>query len=84
MMGDHGSAGAGGDDDVFGIAEDAEEVAGDAGGFGAIAAIEGGLAAAGLGFGEIDGVAEALEDGGDGEADLGEDLIDDAGGKESD
>ena len=81
---DHRRAGARGHHDVLGIAEDVQKVAGDLRGFVAVAAIEGGLAAAGLCFGKVDGVAEPFEHLGHGQADLGKDLIDDAGGKESD
>ncbi len=49
-----------------------------------IAGIEGGLAAAGLGLREMHLVAQALEHLGDGDADLGIDLIDDAGDKQGD
>ena len=49
-----------------------------------IAGIEGGLAAAGLRFREIDLVAQALQHLGDRDADLGKDLIDDAGDEQGD
>ena len=56
-----------------------EEVARHRARFGAIAAVEGRLAAAGLVLREIDPVAEALEHLGHRHADPGEELVDDAG-----
>ncbi len=69
---------------VFRIAEDIQEMPGDLARFLRIAGVEGGLAAAGLSFGEIDLVAQALQHLRDGDADLGENLIDDAGDKQGD
>ena len=84
MMRDHGCARARGHDDVLRIAENVEEVPGDGARFIRVAGVESGLAAAGLGFGEIDLIAEALKHLCDGDADLWEDLIDDAGHKQGD
>jgi hypothetical protein len=49
-----------------------------------VAGIESGLAAAGLGLREVDVVAEALEDLGNGDSHLRKNLIDDAGDKQGD
>ena len=49
-----------------------------------VAGVEGGLAATGLSFGKIDLVTQPLENFCDGDADLREDLIDDAGDKQGD
>ncbi len=49
-----------------------------------IAGVERRLAAAGLGFGKVDLVAQALQHLRDGDADLGKNLIDDAGDKQGD
>ena len=59
--------------------KDVEEVPGDVARFLGIAAIERRLAAEGLRFGKIDPIAEALQHLRDGDAHLGENLIDDAG-----
>jgi hypothetical protein len=67
---------------VLAIAEHVQEVPGDGARFIRVARVEGRLAAAGLSFGKIDLVAEALENFCDGDADLREDLIDDAGDKQ--
>jgi hypothetical protein len=84
MMRDHGCARAGGHDDVFRIAEDVQEMPGDGARFVRIAGVEGGLAAAGLGFWKIHLVAQALQHLSDGDADLRENLIHDAGDKQRD
>ena len=80
----HACAGAGGDDDVFGIAENVEEMAGDGARLVWVAGVESRLAAASLGLGKIDLVAQALEHFCDSDADLREDLIDDAGDEQGD
>ena len=49
-----------------------------------ITTVEMRLAAAGLGYGEIDFIPQALKDLCDGDADLRKDLIDDAGDKQGD
>ena len=59
-------------------------MAGDLTRFFCVAAIERGLAAAGLSFRKMDLVAQALQDLHDGDADLGENLIDDAGDEQGD
>jgi hypothetical protein len=82
MMRDHGCARARGHDDVFRIVEDVEEMPGDGARFIRIAGVEGGLAAAGLGRGEIDLVAQAFQHLSDGDANLRENLIHDAGDKQ--
>ncbi len=81
---DHGRARAGGHDDVLAIAEHVEEMPGDSARFIRVAGVEGGLAAAGLGRGEIDLITEVLQHLRDGDADLREGLIDDAGDKQGD
>src|SRR5579863_3188532 len=84
MMRDHGRAGTGGNHDIFGVAKRVEKTARYGGRFLGVAAVERGLAAAGLILGEIDLVAEASQHVGCGKADLREDLIDDTGDKEGD
>ena len=58
----HGGAGAGGRDDDLGIFESLEEVLRHRARLSAVAGVEGGLAAAGLGRGEFDLDADMLED----------------------
>ena len=84
MMRDHRCARARGHDDVFGIPEHIKEMPGDGARFVRIAGVEGGLPAAGLGFWKVDLVAQALQHLGDGDADLRENLIHDAGDKQGD
>src|SRR3984885_11404047 len=79
MMGNHRSAGAGRHQDVFGAAKDIQKVPGNLARFFPIAGVEGGLAAAGLRFWEINVVTQSLQNLRDGDADLGKNLIDDAG-----
>ena len=81
VVADHRGAGARGDDDVLGVAEDFEEVPGDGAGFFAIAAVEGGLAAAGLVFRKVDGAAGALQHIGHRHPNFRKKLVDDAGDK---
>ena len=69
---------------VFGIAKDIQKMQGDLARFIGIAGVESGLAAAGLRFGEINLVAQALQHLRHGDANLGENLIDDAGDKQRD
>ena len=57
---------------------------GDLARFIAVAGIEGGLAAAGLSFGKMNLVAQALQHLRDSDADLRKDLIDDAGDEQGD
>jgi hypothetical protein len=82
MMRDHRCARARRHDDVFGIAEHVQEMPGDGARFIRVTGVEGRLAAAGLGFGKINLVAQAIENFRDGDADLRKDLIDDAGDKQ--
>ncbi len=84
MMRDHRRARTGGHHDVFRIAKDIQEMPGDFPRFVRIAGIECGLAAAGLRFGEIDRIAQPLQHLSDGDADLRENLIDDAGDEQGD
>ena len=79
MMGNHRSAGAGRHEDVLGAAKDIQKVPGDLARFVCVAGVEGGLAAAGLRFWEINLVAQPFQNLCDGDADLGKNLIDDAG-----
>ena len=62
MVADHRDAAAGGGDDIFVVAEDAEEALGEGAGVGVQADVGHRLAAAGLLGGEFDFTAEALED----------------------
>jgi len=77
-MRDHRSAGARGDDNVVGCAEDVQEMAGNFAGVVGISTIKGGLAAAGLSCGEVDLVAQALQHFCHGDSDFWKNLIDDA------
>ncbi len=79
MMRDHGGAGSRGDHHVVGVAKDLQEMARHLPRLLAITAVEGGLAAAGLGLGEIDRVADSFQHVRHGHADLREKLLDDAG-----
>ena len=80
----HGDAGGGRDADGFGIAEDFDEAADEGDGFPVIAGVVVHLAAAGLGEGEVEGVAEAFEDARDGDTGLGEERVVIAGDEERD
>ncbi len=80
----HRAAGAGGGDDDLGIAKGGELRGGDGAGLVPVAGIEGRLAAAGLGLGVVDLVAEALEDFDHGHADLRVERIDEAGNEKGD
>jgi hypothetical protein len=59
-------------------------VAGDGAGLVLVAGIHGGLAAAGLAFRDVNRVSEALKDLGDGEGDVGTELVHETGDKEGD
>ena len=84
VVADHGDAGGGGRADHFGVPEDFKEVLHDADGFRAVAGVVVHLAAAGLGLTELDGVAEAFEDGDDGFTGFGEESVVVAGNEERD
>jgi hypothetical protein len=76
---EHGAAGAGGDDDGFGVGEGLQDGAGDVAGVVPVAGVEGGLAAADGVFGESDVVAEFFEDLNHGETGLGGGDVHEAG-----
>ena len=78
-MRDHGSAGTGRHYDIFGIAENFQEVPRHLAGFLAISRVEGRLAAARLVLWKVDLVAQALQHIGHRQTHLGEELIHDAG-----
>lgn len=80
---DHCGAGAGRADDGLGVTKNANEALGDRTGLIPVPGIESRLAAAGLGFGEFEFVADASEDARHVEADLRGQLIDKAGNEES-
>ncbi len=80
----HGRARSGRDNDVFGIAECIEKVPGDCARFFGKAAIERGLAAAGLRVRKINLEAQPLQHLSHGDSDLWEHLIDDAGDEQRD
>jgi 3-deoxy-D-manno-oct-2-ulosonic acid (Kdo) hydroxylase len=82
VMRNHRRAGARRHDDVFGIAEDIQEVPRDGARFVRIAGIKRRLAATSLGRGKVNLVSQALQHLRDGDADLGKNLIDDAGDKQ--
>ncbi len=82
MMRDHGGTRTGRHDDVLAAAKDIEEMPGDGARLFAIAGVEGGLPATGLGLGKIDAAADTLKHFGHGESDGGKDLVDDAGDEE--
>jgi len=80
----HGDAGGGRDDYGFGVGELGDEALEEGEGFGLVAGVVVHLAAAGLGWGEVDGVAEALEDTDDGLAGTGEERVVITGDEERD
>lgn len=84
LLADHRAAAAAGGDDVFVRLEEGDHPLGQVAGFGVEAVVEEGLAAAGLGVGEGDRAAEAFEDLGHGNADLGVELVGQAGDEECD
>jgi hypothetical protein len=83
-MRDHGRAGARRHDDGGGIAKDIQKMPRDAASFFCVAGIKGGLSAAGLSFGEINLKAQAFQHLGDGDSDLGENLVDNASDEQGD
>jgi hypothetical protein len=84
VVADHGDAGGGGDDDSFGVLELVDEALEEGVGLGLVAGVVVHLAAAGLAWGEVDGVAEAFEDADDGLACGGEEGVVIAGDEERD
>jgi len=80
----HGDAGGGGDDDGFGVRELVDEALQEGHGLGLVAGVVVHLAAAGLAWGEVYGVPEALEDTHDGLAGAGEERVVVAGDEERD
>jgi len=84
MMPDHRRAGARRHDDVLGVAKNFEKMPGDLARLIGVAGVERGLAATGLGYAKLDFVAQALQHCGDRDANLREDLIDDAGDEQRD
>jgi len=78
MVADHGTARAGGHDDVFGILEHIEKMQGYIAGRLAIAAVERRLATTGLGLAKFDLASGALQHVGHGDSNLGKYLIYDA------
>ena len=84
VLAHHGDAGSRGDADGFGVAEHLHEAADERHGLAMVTGVVVHLAAAGLGEGEVDGVAEALEDLRDGDAGLGEERVVIAGDEERD
>jgi hypothetical protein len=84
MVADHGAAGAGGDYYVFGSFESFQKMLGDSAGFVAVAAVEGGLCAAGLGFAKFEVATGAFEDVCHCDSDAWKNLIDYAGYEEGD
>lgn len=80
----HGDAGGGRNDDGLGVRELLHEALQEGHGFGLVAGVVVHLAAAGLAGGEVDGVAEALEDTDDGLAGAGEERVVIAGDKKRD
>jgi hypothetical protein len=84
VLAHHGDAGGGGDADGFGVAEDIDEATDERDGLAVVAGVVVHLAAAGLGEGEVDGVAEALQEARDGDARLWEQGVVVAGDEESD
>lgn len=79
---EHGAAGTGGRDDDVGVGEEIQHTFGRAAGFVPVARVESGLAAAGLAFRVIHGVAEAFEDLDDADPDFGVVVVDKAGDEE--
>src|SRR5579864_5238611 len=84
MMRDHRSAGARGHDNRLALFENVEEMPRHRARLVAITAVEGRLAATGLGLGKIHGEAQALEHVRHGQTNLREELVDHAGNKERD
>src|SRR5437762_481453 len=84
MMGDHRGARSRGHNNMFGAGEHGKKMPGHLARFVAESAVEGRLAATGLGFGKIYFVAGALEHFGHRHAHFREQLIDDAGDKQRD
>jgi hypothetical protein len=84
MLADHGAAAAAGGDDIFVWLEDLDETLGQFAALGLKAIVVERLAAAGLGVREGNGAAEMLEDLGDGDADVGIELVGEAGDEEGD
>ena len=80
----HGDAGGRGDDDGFGVRELVDEALQEGHGLGLVAGVVVHLAAAGLAWGEVYGVPEALEDTHDGLAGAGEERVVVAGDEERD
>jgi hypothetical protein len=84
VLTDHGGAGGRGGDDVGGGLEDVEHAEGEGSGVVVAAGVVHRLAAAGLGGGEVDVVAEGFEDEDDGLTGAGVELVGETGDEEGD
>ena len=84
VMLNHSCAGAGGHNDVLGVAEDVQKMPGNLARFLGISAVERRLAAARLGPRKIDLETETVEHLSHRDADLREELVDDAGDEKRD